>query len=476
MKHLKLVVILFGILCSVILNGYSSSVGGNSAQSVKLLTPTITSDFAWGWIGGSQSLNQGGIYNGIDSAPSTRWAGVNWMDASGSLWLFGGAGYGESSGDTIGYLNALWRYNPSTNQWALMSGSNVINESGVYGTQGKEASTNMPGARGMSVSWADTSGNLWLFGGFGYDSNGSLGALNDLWKYNLSTNQWTWMSGSNVINQSGVYGDKGEEASTNVPGARYDSVSWVDGADNLWLFGGESIIDKDHAGELNDLWKYNPSTNQWTWMSGSNVMNQRGVYGNKGEEASTNMPGARFSSVSWTDTSGNLWLFGGGGYDSVDNLGLLNDLWKYNTVTNQWTWISGSQVSDQRGVYGNKGEATSTTVPGARYISASWTDASNNLWLFGGEGYSDLREPGYLNDTWKYSMVTNQWTWISGSKATDETPVIYGPLNDFSTDYNPGTRSYPFVWADPSGSNLWLFGGYGYNNNHYSDLWMTHPH
>jgi hypothetical protein len=31
--------------------------------------------------------------------------------------------------------------------------------------------------------WTDSSGNPWLFGGYGYDSHGNLGYLNDLWKY-----------------------------------------------------------------------------------------------------------------------------------------------------------------------------------------------------------------------------------------------------------------------------------------------------
>ncbi len=50
----------------------------------------------------------------------------------------------------------------------------------------------------------------------------------------------------------------------------------------------------------------------------------------KGQGASNNTPGARSNSVSWTDTSGNLWLFGGYGYDANVTLGLLNDLWEFD--------------------------------------------------------------------------------------------------------------------------------------------------
>jgi hypothetical protein len=37
------------------------------------------------------------------------------------------------------------------------------------------------------LSWTDTSGHLWLFGGEGFDANGTFGALNDLWEYQLPT-------------------------------------------------------------------------------------------------------------------------------------------------------------------------------------------------------------------------------------------------------------------------------------------------
>ena len=48
----------------------------------------------------------------------------------------------------------------------------------------------------------------------------------------------TWMSGSDTINQMGIYGTKGVADPTNIPGARQDSISWTDSASNFWLFGG----------------------------------------------------------------------------------------------------------------------------------------------------------------------------------------------------------------------------------------------
>jgi len=135
-------------------------------------------------------------------------------------------------------------------------------------------------------------------------------------------------------------------------------------------------------------------------MGGSNVVNQAGTYGTQGTAASSNVPGARYYSVGWTDASGNLWLWGGIGLDSTGHGGQLNDLWKYSS--GEWTWMGGSNVANQARTYGTQGTATSSNVPGARSAGVSWTDASGNLWLFGGGGYDSTGTAGWLNDLWKY--------------------------------------------------------------------------
>jgi hypothetical protein len=45
------------------------------------------------------------------------------------------------------------------------------------------SASNAPGDRTAAVSWTDSSGNFWLFGGYGYDSTGALGQLYDLWRF-----------------------------------------------------------------------------------------------------------------------------------------------------------------------------------------------------------------------------------------------------------------------------------------------------
>jgi len=65
------------------------------------------------------------------------------------------------------------------------------------------------------------------------------------------------------------------------------------------------------APPVGDLWKYDPGTGLWTWMSGSSTINGIAVFGTQGVPASTNVPDARQLAVAWADQDDNLWLFGG---------------------------------------------------------------------------------------------------------------------------------------------------------------------
>ncbi|RYG55543.1 MAG: hypothetical protein EON56_05485, partial [Alphaproteobacteria bacterium] len=51
---------------------------------------------------------------------------------------------------------------------------------------------------------------------YNFDTRGNE-CMNDLWKYNIATNQWTWMSGSKVGRNPGVYGIKGVASPENFP-------------------------------------------------------------------------------------------------------------------------------------------------------------------------------------------------------------------------------------------------------------------
>jgi hypothetical protein len=405
----------------------------------------------WTWVSGpNNTANVAGVYGseGTPAAgnmPGSRNAAVSWADAAGNLWLYGGYAYNATG--IQGVTDDLWQYSLTSGQWTWMGGSTTaFNVAPVYGTQGAAGPNNEPGVRENAISWTDAAGNLWLFGG---DGNGV--SFNDLWKYDPTSRQWTWVSGSNTGNATGVYGAQGTPAAGNVPGARAQAVSWTDAAGNLWLFGGTRA-----GGTLNDLWRYTPTSGQWTWMSGSSTINARGVYGTKGTAAAGQAPGARNAAISWTDGAGNLWLFGGLGYGSNGGSGYLNDLWQYSPASGQWTWMSGSSTVNATGVYGTKGTAAAGNVPGARETAVSWTDGAGTLWLFGGQYNNGNSE---LNDLWQYSPNSNEWTWVSGSNSVWAMSV-YGTQGTPAAGNAPGALTYMVSWTDPVG-NFWLFGGYG---------------
>jgi N-acetylneuraminic acid mutarotase/ribosomal protein S11 len=376
-------------------------------------------------------------------------------------------------------------------EWTWMGGSSAIpgsgGESGVYGTVGVPALGNFPGSRQQAQSWTDNAGNLWLFGGYGYDASGNLGALADQWEFNPSTNEWTSMGWITWFNEAGLYGTMGTPAAGNFPGGRYSAVSWTDLSGNLWLFGGSGYDVNGFSGTLNDLWEFDPSTNEWAWISGSSTIpsvggGQTGVYGTLGTPAAGNVPGGREEAVGWTDKNGNLWLFGGIGHDDSGYGGrFLNDLWEFSPSIGEWTWMGGSSTIDSSGCesgnYGTLGTPDAANIPGSRYFASSWTDKNGNFWLFGGEGCDGGGDVGWLNDLWEFNPSTNTWAWMGGSSSNGQWGV-YGTLVTPAAGNIPGAREGAANWIDSSG-NLWLSGGFGSDaNEHFgylNDLWEFSP-
>jgi len=479
----------------------------------------------WTWIAGSNTLpvctsnfpNCGlsGVYGTLQTpasgnTPGGRAGAASWTDSKGNLWLFSGFGY-DSQG-TVGYPNDLWQFNPTTHLWAWMGGSNSLSSGtkasganpgqlGVYGTLRTPATGNIPGSRSNAFTWTDAGGNFWLFGGDGYDSAGGFGYLNDLWEFNPITNQWAWMGGSttvpvNFLGQPGIYGTLGTPAPGNMPGGRVGGVSWTDGQGNLWLAGGVGAPSNDNDNILNDVWEFNPSSNEWAWMAGVstvlfNVTGEPGVYGTLGVFAAGNLPGGREGAVSWTDSSGHVWLFGGDGDDSANTYGWLNDLWQFQPTSNQWAWMAGSETISagelfpgQGGVYGTLQVPAAQNTPGGRYHSVSWTDKQGNLWLFGGWGYDSVTSNFYgdLNDLWEFQPSIGEWAWMTGSETFPSSegphPGQYGTLGTAAFGDTPGGRASAISWTDSTGK-FWLFGGTGYdsagNYGLLNDLWQFQP-
>jgi hypothetical protein len=312
-------------------------------------------------------------------------------------------------------------------------------------------------------------------------------ALNDLWEYFPSSNEWAWIGGAipppitstaNCV-PPGVYDTLGTPDAANIPAGRYGASSWTDNNGNLWLFAGLGG-EYENTG-LNDLMEFVPSADEWTWKGGSDPTSQSntgasGIYGTLGVYAAGNIPGGRVRASCWTDSGGNFWLLGGTVILPVSGeFSTENDLWEFSPSMNMWAWMGGQNApsncttfqgqgdcSGNTGVYGTLGVPAAGNIPGARSNASAWTDKSNHPWLFGGDGFNDL---------WVFEPAANEWGWMGGTNPETSSqspqPGVYGTLGVPATGNVPGGRNQAATWTDRSG-NFWLFGG----NNAPNDLWV----
>ena len=261
--------------------------GIDSAGSTGLLSDLWEYNIAsrqWTWVAGPNVINTNGVYgtkgSATGGAPGARQAATMWVDASGNVWLFGGFGL-DSAGTGIpvggtpqgAILNDLWEF--TGGQWIWISGGNLANQTGTYGSQAIDntstgAAANVPGSRWGAAGWTDSNNNLWFYGGWGYGSvtTDPTGFLNDIWEYQHSSGQWLWWKGTTNVNQSGLYEFNnlahGLPYVKYVAGGRRGAALWKQDREGyIWIFGGEGLdaSQGDPPGYLNDVWTYLPFPN-----------------------------------------------------------------------------------------------------------------------------------------------------------------------------------------------------------------------
>jgi hypothetical protein len=152
---------------------------------------------------------------------------------------------------------------------------------------------------------------------------------------------------------------------------------------------------------MNDQWKFDPATLEWTWADGSSLPGTGGTYGTLNTFDALNIPGARSRASAWLDANGRLWLSGGFGIDSANEAGWLDDLFLYDPNVSGWTWVGGFPVHGLKGVYGTQGTGSTDNIAGARSFAVSWIDSQGVRWLFGGYGLDSEGVAGWLNDLWR---------------------------------------------------------------------------
>ena len=360
----------------------------------------------WTWISGSNQVNIYGNYGetGVPSntnVPGTRGESAHWI-SNDELYLFGGNGQGDVSN---GYLKDLWKYSISENQWVHLGGGGIADVAPNYGELNASSSTNHPGTRVGSCNWISSDGTkLYLFGGAGGAWGG---VLNDLWQYDLSTNNWTWIGGTSTTGDLGSTGELGVPSINNRPAGRLQAVSFAQN-NYLWLFGGYTNY------YINDLWRYNITTGEWTWMGGEVNGGDLGAYLEQGPSSLPNYPSNKEGAQGCVSDNGKFWLFGGTG--SVG--GVMNDLWKLevapdapmmtcnplptnlqNGLVGYWPFCG--NANDESG-NGNDGVVNGATLTEDRNGNA------NSAYSFNGIN-NDITIPNTLDALISNEMTVSMW-------------------------------------------------------------------
>lgn len=309
-----------------------------------------------------------------ENVPQGRSFSASWLDWEDNLWIFSGKGYfvhGELPND-------VWRFNTSSLEWTWITGSLLPGSSSeaVYNLKGDPSSTSTPGARFGSASWTVDRKSFWLFGGE-LNQKGIL--MNDVWKFNSSSKQWTWVCGSRVgVNRTGVFLIQPSEYcgdQPDIPGARVHAVTWMGNDGNFWLFGGDRF---DCL--LSDIWSFNLSSHTWKQQSRNNGCNSDAQYGVRGTFHHLNLPGSRSSAIVW-NLGNRLLLYGG---ECSSSRRLCEDLWLFDQIKHEWSWIGGHQGSStSHGDVGNPELMIFQNSPGARSMASSWLD-DRKIYLYGG--------------------------------------------------------------------------------------------
>lgn len=386
----------------------------------------------WIWVDGNNHSNQRSLLSSEFQYPGARQSSATWIDDSNNVWMYGGEGLPQRKTGFVRDLNELWTFNIKKRKWEYLGPSdikttniskpwpgschgciacNFHTESVVLMSGSKKEKTlytmwiydmlhnswsslkysndskTLPSPRRYASHWCDSrSGTLWVFGGSSVTNQ----LLNDMWKFTFKSKMWEKINFEHVMHQ--------------LPIPRFGASTWHHPSGDLYLFGGKSI-----SGLMQDLWIFSCKTLTWKNLSMSaNIEGSAGKYGIFRIPSTKNIPGGRKSGATWVDTIGNLWLFGGSGYDADTKdifkiSGLLSDFWVYNPPSNTWAWVGGSKKGEGMPKYGFKGKPSPSNIPGPRE-SAITFNIKNQFWMFGGGGHDVTQRDGLLNDLWFYHI------------------------------------------------------------------------
>jgi len=281
-------------------------------------------------------------------------------------------------------------------------------------------------------------GKLYVFGGYG----GGTGRLNDFYAYDFRKNSWEEVK---------VVGD-------TKPGCRENNgVVISDSSKSIYLFGGY-----DGTAWLNDLWKYDIKSSQWTCIQESSDQNNAEDAGAGQVTERNRIPSRRFGYVSVVH-NGKLLVFGG-----FDGSRWLADMYVFDFKTKRWSEI------DAKG-----------KLPSPRSCPA-WAKDDTHVYIQGGYDGVERKDDFFACDLSTYTWTQMPSLGVTPSPRYFHSCCLYGHKMYLYGGYSGQTRLadmfvYDFEtnhWSEvdcsngqsPSGrsslvtqvyeNNLYVFGGY----------------
>ncbi len=301
------------------------------------------------------------------------------VDKNGNIWMYGGL-YKNKYTNEIYARSDLWMYNPKSKKFTY------------FGESG--GSADKPAARYRTRAWVDDSNNFWMYGG-AIDNNYSTYSYNDLWKFNTTTKVWTFIKGNknslycrNCPN--GVYpATPGTSGVQYFPRARSDYAYWKDNTGNIWIYGG--YVESHGSEEYGDVWKFNPTTSEWTLISGNDTFNP--------PKTATN-PGGRNAPYCWVGTDNKLYMSGG----QRQYWYFLRDTWRLNPSNGSWEIVKIDSLTNEAPISVGFRLEDSTNAPGSAVNTLDHLTTGSHTYMFSGYGTGINNLNGFTGAMWRYSL------------------------------------------------------------------------
>ncbi|KAI3657742.1 hypothetical protein MP638_004346 [Amoeboaphelidium occidentale] len=354
-------------------------------------------------------------------------------------------------------------------KWGWLSGSSSsMGEGYFYDKNESNPNATPSGCTNIQIVIEETTGSYYSWGGTCYN-----GLSNNIWRFDYGKGINNWLSGDSTAYSSPMFATRLNVAHrSNTPGGReYGSSFFRRDDGSFYVFGG--IVSTSQA--TNTVFKLSFSDGLWSWVSGKLTSNAPGVFGELGVPGNGAEPPNLFSFAYGYDINARqMYVFGGGSYVSgVGGFKKYSQMWRYDVMSGNWTWMNGIKEDSQKGFYGNKTIPSPLNYPGARIDSASTYDpVRQEWWIFGGNGFNALFE-GMLNDLWKYSVQDDVWTFVGGERAVDSNGRDNGRLI-YTSSNSPRARMSSSLVINPETGALYLFGGStirGSVISLFNDLW-----